>query len=133
MLNPRFCIVIPTRNKHTSLKYALLTFLNHKVIDDYGTIVCDNCSSPETRETVECFESEKIKYIQSYRPLAIEPEFGATEWKMTDSFFKMNTSQIAAQVRRRHFIISGCRVCEAASQRKCNYLIKNIKICYYAL
>jgi len=53
------------------LKYALLTCLNQQNFDDYEIIVCDNCSSPETRETVESFESEKIKYIRSDRPLAM--------------------------------------------------------------
>ena len=68
---PRFSIVIPTRNRHNTLKYALLTCLNQKNFDDYEIIVCDNCSSPETRETVGFFESEKIKYIRSDRPLAM--------------------------------------------------------------
>ena len=70
MSNPRFSIVIPTRNRHNTLKFALLTCLNQN-FDDYEIIVCDNCSSPETRETVMSFESEKIKYIRSDRPLAM--------------------------------------------------------------
>lgn len=71
MPNPRFSIVIPTRNRHTTLKYALLTCLNQKNFDDYEIIVCDNCSSPETMKTMESFESERIKYIRSDRPLAM--------------------------------------------------------------
>ncbi len=70
MSNPRFSIVIPTRNRHNTLEYALLTCLNQN-FDNYDIIICDNCSSPETRETVESFESEKIKYIRSDRPLAM--------------------------------------------------------------
>ena len=71
MSNPRFSIVIPTRNRHTTLKYALLTCINQKNFGDYEIIVCDNCSSPETKKTVERFESEKIKYIRSDWPLAM--------------------------------------------------------------
>jgi glycosyltransferase involved in cell wall biosynthesis len=69
--NPRFSIVIPTRNRHNTLKFALLTCINQKNFDDYEIIVCDNCSSPETGEIVKRFESEKIKYIRSDRPLAM--------------------------------------------------------------
>ncbi len=71
MSTPRFSIVIPTRNRHATLKYALLTCLNQKNFNDYEIIVCDNCSSIGTRETVDSFESEKIKYIRSDRPLAM--------------------------------------------------------------
>lgn len=83
MSNPRFSIVIPTRNRHNTLKYALLTCLNQKNFDDYEIIVCDNCSSLETRETVESFESEKIKYIRSERPLAM-----SQNWELAVSHTK---------------------------------------------
>lgn len=69
-MRPRFSIVIPTRNRHRTLKFALLTCLKQN-FEDYEIIVCDNYSSPETRETVESFESKKIKYIRSDRPLAM--------------------------------------------------------------
>src|SRR5262249_55225575 len=33
--------------------------------DDYEIVVCDNCSSPETREVVDSCSSARIRYIRS--------------------------------------------------------------------
>jgi glycosyltransferase involved in cell wall biosynthesis len=70
MISPQFSIVIPTRNRHDTLKYTLRTCLNQQ-FDNYEIVVCDNYSSPETKCVVESFDSEKIKYLRSPRPLAM--------------------------------------------------------------
>lgn len=70
MSNPRFSIVIPTRERADTLRHTLRTCLAQQ-FDSYEIVISDNCSSPATRETVESFESPKIKYIRSDHPLAM--------------------------------------------------------------
>lgn len=70
MTRPRFSIVIPTRNRHYTLKYSLLSCLNQN-FSDYEIVVSDNYSTPETKKTVESLNSDKIKYVRSERPLAM--------------------------------------------------------------
>ncbi len=66
----RFSVVIPTRERADTLKYALKTCLSQD-FENYEIIVCDNCSSPTTKEVVDGFKSEKIKYFRSDKPLAM--------------------------------------------------------------
>lgn len=68
--DPRFSIVVPTRERAQTLEFALRTCLAQR-FDDYEIIVCDNCSSPATRQVVEGFGSPKIKYVRSEKPLAM--------------------------------------------------------------
>ncbi len=70
MSDLRFSIVIPTRERAETLRYTLRTCLAQQ-FDGYEIVVCDNCSSAATRETVDSFESAKIKYVRSDRPLAM--------------------------------------------------------------
>lgn len=70
MGQPRFSIVIPTRERAETLRYALRTCLDQD-FDDYEIVVCDNHSSPATRQVVEEANSPKIRYIRSDRPLAM--------------------------------------------------------------
>ncbi len=66
----RFSIIIPTRERAETLKYALKTCLSQD-FENYEIIVCDNCSSAETKSVVDSFKSEKIKYFRSEVPLAM--------------------------------------------------------------
>jgi glycosyltransferase involved in cell wall biosynthesis len=52
------------------LTYTLQTCLtqNH---DSFEVVICDNCSSPETRRVVERFGSDRIKYVRSDKLLAM--------------------------------------------------------------
>jgi len=68
--SPRFSVVIPTRQRADTLLYTLRTCLAQR-FSSYEIVVCDNCSSVETKQTVESFKSSKIKYIRSDRPLAM--------------------------------------------------------------
>lgn len=70
MSSPRFSVVIPTRQRADTLLYTLRTCLAQR-FSSFEIVVCDNCSSPETKQTVESFKSSKIKYIRSDRPLAM--------------------------------------------------------------
>lgn len=66
----RFSIIIPTRERAETLKYALKTCLSQD-FENYEIVVCDNCSSAETKSVVDSFKSEKIKYFRSEVPLAM--------------------------------------------------------------
>src|SRR5436190_12720152 len=67
---PRFSIVIPTRERANTLHFAIRSCLAQE-FDNYEIVVCDNCSSPSTRETVNKFNSPRIRYIRSDVPLAM--------------------------------------------------------------
>jgi glycosyltransferase involved in cell wall biosynthesis len=67
---PRFSVVIPTRERAGTLRYALRTCLNQS-FDDYEIIVCDNHSSPPTRAVVDEAGSRKVRYVRAPEPLAM--------------------------------------------------------------
>ena len=67
MTTPRFSVVIPTRERATTLRYCLRTCLEQD-FDDYEIVVCDNCSSPATREVVEEAASPRIVLASTWRP-----------------------------------------------------------------
>ncbi|MCT7983609.1 glycosyltransferase [Laspinema sp. A4] len=71
MLNPRFSIIVPTRERHDTLFYTLKTCLNQYNFDNYEIIVSDNCSSASTKQVVDSLNSPKIKYFRSDEPLAM--------------------------------------------------------------
>lgn len=70
---PRFSVVVPTRNRPETLRYALKTCLDQD-FDDYEIIVCDNSDAPAAAEVaaiVEAANSTKIRHLPSDRPLAM--------------------------------------------------------------
>ena len=67
---PFLSIAIPTRQRHETLFYTLQTILNQD-FDDYEIIVSDNNSSKETKDIVDTFASNKIKYIRSDTDLSL--------------------------------------------------------------
>ena len=92
MATPRFSVVIPTRQRANTLRHTLQTCLAQDY-DDYEIVVCDNFSSPETRQVVDDCASERIVYLRTSRPLAmsvnwelaVEQARGSTSpcWAMT--------------------------------------------------
>jgi len=70
MSSPRFSIVIPTREGAHTLKYTLQTCLGQD-FDDFEIVVCDNFSSPATRQLVDDLASPRIKYVRSDKPLSM--------------------------------------------------------------
>jgi glycosyltransferase involved in cell wall biosynthesis len=70
MSTPRFSIVIPTRNRSRTLYYSLQTCLAQNFAS-FEIVVCDNCSSPETKQVVDSLESDRINYIRSDISLAM--------------------------------------------------------------
>ena len=76
MTRPRFSIVIPTRERASTLAYAMQSVV-FQGFDDYELIIQDNCSSAETWEVVRQFRSPKIKYQRSPRVLSM-----SSNWEM---------------------------------------------------
>lgn len=70
MGNPRFSIVVPTRQRHVTLEATLRTCLDQDC-DSYEIVVCDNCSSSDTAAVVRGLDSNLIRYVRSDRPLAM--------------------------------------------------------------
>jgi hypothetical protein len=70
MTKPRFSVVIPTRDRAATLRYALRTCLEQD-FDDYEVIVCDNQGGPATREVVEEAASPKVRYVRAPQLLAM--------------------------------------------------------------
>jgi glycosyltransferase involved in cell wall biosynthesis len=60
MPNQRFSIVIPTRQRHRTLAYAIQSVLLQPG-DDYELIVQDNCSTEETAQIVRSYNSPKLR------------------------------------------------------------------------
>lgn len=70
MSQPRFSIVIPTRERADTLRWSLQTTLDQD-FDSYEVVVCDNHSSPGTRDVVEAAASPRVRYVRAPRPLAM--------------------------------------------------------------
>jgi hypothetical protein len=68
---PKFSIIIPTRNRGYCLGSALHSALNQVGGHTYEVIVSDNCSDDNTRDVVAAFNSERLRYIKSPRPLSM--------------------------------------------------------------
>ncbi|MGD9656931.1 MAG: glycosyltransferase family A protein [Methylocystis sp.] len=65
-----FSLVVPTRERADTLRYTLLACLRQD-FDSYEIVVCDNCSSPATRQVVEEIGSPKIIYRRAPEPLCM--------------------------------------------------------------
>lgn len=83
--NPRFSVVLPTRNRPETLRHALATCLAQD-FDNYEIIVCDNSDPEQAREVaavVAAAESPRIRHLPSDRPLAMSAnwERGLSEAK----------------------------------------------------
>jgi glycosyltransferase involved in cell wall biosynthesis len=70
MSAPRFSVVIPTRERAETLSHALRTCLEQNFAD-YEVVVCDNASSPATRQVVEQARSRRVRYVRSGEPLSM--------------------------------------------------------------
>ena len=80
MTSPRFSILIPTRDRPDTFQHTLKTVMTQEG-DDYEVVVADNCGTPRTREIVDEYNSDKIKYIRSdtILPMAENWEKGLAE------------------------------------------------------
>ncbi|MBW4492797.1 MAG: glycosyltransferase [Oscillatoria princeps RMCB-10] len=65
-----FSIVIPTRERHDTLKYSIASVLN-QTYREFELVVMDNFSSPETAEAVKSFDDPRIKYCRAPERLSM--------------------------------------------------------------
>jgi len=64
MSGPLFSVVIPTFNRSRLLTYAIETTLRQSAAD-LEVVVCDNCSTDDTRETVGGFADPRVRYVRT--------------------------------------------------------------------
>ena len=67
-MQPIFSIVIPTRDRPNLLRDAIQSALNQD-FDDYEIIVSDNSTNSKTEKVVSEFQSKKLKYFRTPKPL----------------------------------------------------------------
>ncbi len=76
MNSPRFSIVIPTKERHGTLPYAIRSAIDQEG-QDFEVVVQDNCSGPETAAVVRQFRSPRLKYARSPYPLPMNENWEA--------------------------------------------------------
>ena len=76
---PRFSVIVPTRERAETLGFCLETCIEQNY-DDFEIVVCDNCSSKETKEVVDRINSPRIIYHRSPTPLTM-----AENWSLAYS------------------------------------------------
>lgn len=67
---PKITIVIPTRERHDTLQWALKTCTNQDY-DRLEIVVSDNASVDSTREVVESFSDRRIRYVNPGRRVSM--------------------------------------------------------------
>lgn len=67
---PKYSILIPTRNRAHLMRTALACAVNQQ-FDDYEIVVSDNDSSDDTRAAVETFSNPRIRYVRTPRTLSM--------------------------------------------------------------
>jgi glycosyltransferase involved in cell wall biosynthesis len=70
MSGPRFSVIIPTRNRASTLRYALQTCTDQD-FDSFEIIVSDNDSEDDTRAVVESAGSKCVRYLHTGRALSM--------------------------------------------------------------
>ncbi|AFZ14226.1 glycosyl transferase family 2 [Crinalium epipsammum PCC 9333] len=65
-----FSIIIPTRQRHDTLKHSIQSVLN-QTHTEFEVVVMDNFSSPETAEVAKSFNDSRIKYYRSPKRLSM--------------------------------------------------------------
>jgi glycosyltransferase involved in cell wall biosynthesis len=80
MENTKFSIIIPTRNRASTLYWTIKTCLEQDY-DNYEIIISDNNSQDNTKQVVEGFNSDKIKYFHTEYDLSMTDnwEFGLSK------------------------------------------------------
>jgi hypothetical protein len=73
---PRYTVIIPTRNRSEYLEAAILTSLGQES-DDFELVVSDNHSEDGTAEMLSALKDRRLRVIRPPRPLAMVQHF---EW-----------------------------------------------------
>lgn len=77
MPEPKFSILIPTRDRPATLRHTLATVASQPG-DDYEIVVADNFGGPDTRKVVEEVGGAKVRHVRSDEilPMAVNWERG---------------------------------------------------------
>jgi glycosyltransferase involved in cell wall biosynthesis len=80
MNNTLFSIIIPTRQRHDTLRFTIQSVLN-QTHTNFEIIVADNFSTPETAEVARSFLDDRIKYYRTSSSLPMQDnwEFGLSK------------------------------------------------------
>ena len=70
MPRPSLTIVLPTRERHDTLRWALETCVSQDY-DRLEIIVSDNASRDQTREVVEAVGDPRVRYLNTGRPMSM--------------------------------------------------------------
>lgn len=70
MAKDLFSIVIPTRERHDTLKYAIQSVLS-QTYRDFELVIMDNFSSHKTFEVIDSFGDSRIRYYRSSERLSM--------------------------------------------------------------
>jgi glycosyltransferase involved in cell wall biosynthesis len=79
MRAPLFSVVIPTYNRSDLVVFAITSILK-QTLQDFEIIVCDNCSTDDTRVVVANFTDSRLRYVCPPRHLVI-----ADNWEFARS------------------------------------------------
>lgn len=69
-MNPMFTVIMPTRERPQTLRYAIESVLSVPG-SDLELVVCDNQSGPETAEIVRSFDDPRVVYVRTDRRLSM--------------------------------------------------------------
>lgn len=68
--NPLLSVIVPTRERADTLKFAIRTILDQST-DDIELIISDNFSQDNTQEIVESFSDHRLKYFNTGKRLSM--------------------------------------------------------------
>lgn len=81
----KYTVIIPTRDRAETLAATLRTCIRQSYLN-FEIIVCDNCSQDNTREIVESFLDDRIRYINPGRRLSMAKNFEYALSHVEDGF-----------------------------------------------
>lgn len=74
MINNKFTIIVPTRERCETLYHTLRICLN-QTYQNYEILVSDNYSQDDTKKIVHSFDNEKIHYINTGKRVSMSENF----------------------------------------------------------
>lgn len=84
-MNNKFTIIIPTRERCETLYYTIKTCLN-QTYENYEILVSDNYSQDNTRNIVDSFIDEKIRYVNTGKRCSMSENFDFALSHVHDGF-----------------------------------------------
>lgn len=81
----KYTVIIPTRDRAETLEATIRTCLR-QTYENFEIIVSDNCSEDNTKEIVESFHDQRIRYINPGRRLSMSGNFEFALKHVTDGF-----------------------------------------------